>query len=651
MDLTGMKVRFDSAEFERQYHYDGPLGSFCNESGTQFFLWAPTAQDVVLRLYRDGYRGGAFKTERMTSIGEGVWCWETKDNLSGTYYDYLVTVHDVARETADPYARACGINGERSMVIDLKSTDPKGWEEDKAPAHGAEAIIYEVHVKDFSWDPASGVKPEWRGKFKAFTQENTTLNDKGHYPTCLNHMKKLGVTHVQLMPVYDYGSVDERDNGESYNWGYDPANYNVPEGTYSTDPYHGEVRVRELKEAIQSLHKNGFRVIMDVVYNHTFKLDSCLWKTVPWYFYRQDEGGAASNGSGCGNELATERSMCARYIIDSVLYWAEEYHMDGFRFDLMGMLDVDLMTRIRSACDARWGKGEKLLYGEPWSGGACHPRAGTELADKGHLRVLPPEVGAFCDTTRDMVKGSVMDANGRGMINGGGLYADALACCVKGWAFPNGAFQASSPAQTISYLSCHDDWTLWDKLILTVDEKRKRFQEPIQAVLDANKMGAALYFACMGRPFLLSGEEFARTKGGLRNSYNAPAKLNKLDWNRAFRFRSLVDYYEGLIGLRKQLPALCDKSAEAANRVLKAVQVTANLAYVEIDNTGGSSRWTKLILLFNATNELQKRNNLKGSWEVLVDSTSSKRWMKPELAGEKLEIPPMSALFLGLAKE
>lgn len=647
MDLTGMKVRFDSAEFERLYHYDGPLGSFCNEDGTQFFLWAPTAQDVLLRLYHDGYLGGAYKTQRMTMIGQGVWCWETKEKLYGTYYDYQVTVGEQAQVTADPYAKACGINGERSMVIDLKSTDPQGWAEDKAPAYGAETIIYEVHVKDFSWDTASGVKPEWRGKFKAFTQAGTTLHDKGKDPTCLDYMKKLGITHVQLMPVYDYGSVDERDSSDGYNWGYDPTNYNIPEGSYSTDPYHGEVRVRELKEAIQSLHKNGFRVIMDVVYNHTYKLHSCLWKTVPWYFYRQTEGGAASNGSGCGNELATERSMCARYIMDSVLYWAEEYHMDGFRFDLMGMLDVDLMARIQSACDSRWGKGEKLLYGEPWSGGTCHPRAGTDLADKGHLRMLPSEVGAFCDATRDAVKGSVMDADGRGMINGAGLKIEKLANCVKGWAVSNQTFPAQNAGQTISYLSCHDDWTLWDKLIYTLDEDKKRFDEPVEKVVAANKLGAAICFGCQGRPFFLSGEEFGRTKGGMKNSFNASSALNKLDWNRAYQFRDLGEYYEGLIHLRKKLPALCDKSAEAADRVLNAVQLSEDLAYLVLDNSGGSSRWDRLAMVFNASDKEHVRNCLPGKWEILVDAASSKRWEKPELAGSKVKIPAMSAMFLG----
>ncbi|MBQ3089798.1 MAG: type I pullulanase [Oscillospiraceae bacterium] len=650
MDLTEQKVYFDSAEFEQLYHYDGPLGAFCGREGSKFYLWAPTAQAVLLRLYKDGHLGGAYQMEKMASIGQGVWCWETKQDLNGIYYDYQLTVNGINYETADPYAKAAGVNGERSMVIDLASTDPIGWSEDTAPAQSTETIIYETHVKDFSWDPASGVQPRWRGKYLAFCEEKTTLNGKGVAPTCLNYMKSLGVTHVQLMPVYDFGSVNEMAAADEYNWGYDPVNYNVPEGSYSTDPYHGQVRIRELKRAIQSLHKNGFRVIMDVVYNHTYHLESCLFKTVPWYFYRQTADGGASNGSGCGNELATERSMCARYILDSVLYWAEEYHIDGFRFDLMGLMDVALMEQIRSALDARWGKDEKLLYGEPWGGGTSNPRKGTQLGHKGNLHRLPSSVGAFCDVTRDMIKGSTMSAADAGIINGGYIVADIFDCCLRAWAFDNNRFHVETPGQTICYLSCHDDWTLWDKLILTLDEQGKRFIEPCEKVLAANKLGAALIFGCQGRPFILSGEEFGRTKLGLRNSYNATSSLNQLDWSRSVRFSGLVDYYKGLIALRKQLPALCDKSKAAFDRILRAKDLGRNFAGFLLNNQGSDSRWDQILLLYNVSAEPQNFSCPEGTWEVLLDAESSFRWQKPEAVKGSLKLSPVSAMYIGRKK-
>ena len=389
MTAAQMKAAFDSEDFEYRYHCDAPLGAFVTELGTRFALWAPTAQRVIVYLHHSGHEGWAYESHDLARGDRGLWTWETTQNLHGVYYGYDVTVDGETRFIADPYARACGLNGVRSMVVDLERTNPPGWQSDRAPKRQNEDIIYEIHVKDFSCDPSSGVPENWRGKYKALTLNRTSVGLMGRRPTCLNYLKKQGFTHVQLMPVYDYGSVDEGGDPDAFNWGYDPVNYNVPEGSYATDPYHGEVRIRELKEAVLSLHKNGLRVIMDVVYNHTYHLErSCLFGAVPWYYYRQNADGSASNGSGCGSEIASERSMCARYILDSVLYWAQEYHIDGFRFDLMGMLDTDLMNRIRRELDARYGEGEKLVFGEPWSGGPCAPRAGTQLAHKDNLHLL-----------------------------------------------------------------------------------------------------------------------------------------------------------------------------------------------------------------------------------------------------------------------
>jgi len=553
---------FASREFHDQYYTDLPLGSFCSPEGTVFRLWAPTASAVALHLYDNGTFGGLLETVLLPKGEKGIWTYETKQNLDGVYYDFDVTVDGIRRRTADPYARACGLNGNRSMVLDLKRTDPRGWDEDQAPAKQPEDIIYEIHVKDFSWDPAGGVKEAWRGKYKALTQADTTLNGDGLHPTGLNYLKRLGITHVQLMPVFDYGSVDEAGDPDGFNWGYDPVNYNVPEGCYSTDPIHGEVRVRELKEAIQSLHQNGIRVIMDVVYNHTYRLDSWLWRTVPWYYYRQLPNGKESNGSGCGSEIASERSMCAQYILDSVLYWAKEYHMDGFRFDLMGMLDVDLINRIQTALDEIYGKGEKLVYGEPWSGGTTSEPAGTILCRKDQMPKLLPQIGAFCDATRDAVKGSLMNPGALGFVNGGPFNGPWLLTCLRGW--PNEPFTA--PSQNITYLSSHDDWTLWDKLVYTMDSKH-RFEAILPEVLRANRLAAAMNLCCQGHVFMLSGEEFGRTKKGIRDTYKTPLPINRLDWNRAWKNAELVDYYRGLIALRLQCSGLQDKTSEAAARI------------------------------------------------------------------------------------
>ncbi len=515
---------FDSAEFEKRYHNDKPLGAFCSETGTLFRSWAPTADSVTLRLYSSGNGDTLLSLEPMEYEGNGAWTAELPTDLHGIYYDYAVKVDGTELETSDPYARACGLNGERSMVTDLSKTDPPNWNEDAPPSLPEETVIYEIHVKDISFDPASGVEPALRGKFKALCLEDTTLNGDGLHPTCLGYMKKLGVTYIQIMPPCDYGTVDESGPATQYNWGYDPVNYNLPEGSYSTDPYHGEVRIREMKEMVQALHHNGFRVIIDVVYNHTYRLDSCLWRTVPWYFYRRYPDGAVSNGSGCGNDLANERSMCARYILDSVLYWAEEYHIDGFRFDLMGLLDVGLLNRIQSVLDERFGKNEKLIFGEPWSASESAARKGTKLAQKENLRRLNNRIGAFCDATRDLVKGGLSAAEQRGFVNGGGMTAELLEPCLKGWAGEYGRFSVQAPSQTITYLSAHDDWTLWDKLVYTLD-KAKDFDHSSENVIRANRLAAAINFCCQGHLFLLAGEEYGRTKCGVRNSYNSAPEL------------------------------------------------------------------------------------------------------------------------------
>ena len=525
------------------------------------------------------------------------------------------------------------------MAADLRRTDPEGWEEDLAPENGPEQVIYETHVKEFSWDPAGGFPEEVRGKYRAFCCEDTTLHGDGVHPTGLSYLKELGVTHVQLMPVYDYGSVDEAGDPAQFNWGYDPVNWNVPEGSYSSDPARGEVRIRELKEAVQSLHRQGFRVTMDVVYNHTYSLETALQKTAPWYYYRVKEDGTVSNGSACGNDIASERPMCAKLILESVLYWAEEYHMDGFRFDLMGLLDVELMNRIRTALDERFGKGEKLVYGEPWAAGYTAMEKGFRQAVKNNVRHLDENIGIFSDRTRDAVRGSVFRLKEPGFVNGAQGMEGAILNSAKAWQGSRGA-RMLAPSQTITYISAHDNQTLWDKLAETTpDEEERRRQY---------RLAAGIYLTCQGRLFFLSGEEAARTKGGLEDSYNASIEINRLDWERAWRERELVDYYRGLIALRKQLPGLCDKSPQAEGRI-RAAWKRKGFAGFYVDNCrdGEDSPWKTLCILYNRRKK-PVRVPLEGDgWEALADGRDSFLWKKPEQVRKEAQVEAVSILVLG----
>lgn len=633
-----------SMEFELEYHYEKPLGAFCGPEGSAIKLWAPTAEAVFLNLYPTGQGGNALETVAMEKGKQGVWSYRTTRNLDGWYYDFDVTVDGKTNRTADPYAKACGANGKRSMVIDLARTNPEGWGNDKAPQKTPEQVIYELHIKDFSWDPHGGFDSKDRGKFSALCRAGTTLDSDGKHPTGLDYMKRLGVTHIQLMPVYDYGSVDEEHWEDGYNWGYDPVNYNVPEGSFSSDPYRGEVRIRELKEMIQCLHQNGFRVIMDVVYNHTYVADSWLERTVPGYYYRQKSDGSLSNGSGCGNDVASERSMCRRYILESALYWIEEYHMDGFRFDLMGLLDQELMESLQRALDEKYGPGEKLVYGEPWRADNTHLTRPVVLCDKDSLKTINGKIGAFCDDTRDAIKGSLMDISARGFVNGGGMEAWKLHNCLAGWAGEHGAFQ--TPYQTITYLSCHDDWTLWDKLVSTMDAK-KNFAGCQRAILRANRLAAAINFCCQGRPFFLAGEEFARTKGGIKNSYCSSSQVNQLDWTRAWKNKGLVDYYRGLIALRMQLPGVLDKSRDAAKRIQWVEEAAPDCVVACVDNRGEGAKWETLLMIFNCSPKTVDIALPEGDWQILVNGQSSFCWEKERAAARTEKLAAYTPMILG----
>ena len=632
-----LKRLYNTSEFKEKYiDTERKQGAVCTEEGTSFLLWSPLSEKAELRFYKEGEGGVSFFQTEMKKEEKGMWSYETAENLHGVYYDFRTMTEGEETVFGDPYAKACGMNGKRSMAVDLKETDPEGWMEDRRPEKQEETVIYELHIKEFSWDEAGGFSKENRGKYLAFTEEHTTLNKDGVHLTGLDYLKKLGITHVQIMPAYDYGSVDEK-NEEEFNWGYDPVNYNVPEGSYSSDPKHGEVRIREFKEMVQALHRNGFRVIMDVVYNHMYDLDSNLNKAVPWYYFRTYENGGISNGSACGNDMASEREMCAQYILDSVLYWVEEYHIDGFRFDLMGLLDTKLMNRIRKALDEKYGRGEILLFGEPWAADDTASEGKVVMALKKNAAHLDKYVGMFCDDTRDAVKGHVFEGEIPGFVNGAENMEEKILNSVKAWCTKETGIKA--PSQVITYVSAHDNWTLWDKLEITTPDEKRRMME--------NKLAAAIYMTCQGHLFMLSGEEFARTKDGQENTYNSSISLNRLDWKRAYEYEELRIYYEGLIALRKQLPGLCDKSEAAGKRIYGYWKKQGAVGFfVENKKEGEHTLWDTLYIIYNATEEEVETALPKGEWEVLLTKEDSFAWKKQKKA-EKATAAPMSALVLG----
>jgi type I pullulanase len=640
------KQLFESEAFQKEKTYGGPLGADYAPAGTTLRLWAPTAQRAEVRLYRTGSSGEASAVLPMQPGAQGLWTCFLPGERAGSYYTYVVTVDGIARETCDPYARAVGLNGGRSMILSPEMAAPEGWAEDARPKIPSEnRVIWEVNVRDFSSDPAAGVRMSCRGRYTAFGCENTTLEQDGTHPTCLAHLKRLGIRYVQLMPVYDFGSVDESHSSpEKYNWGYDPVNFNVPDGSYCSDPCRGEVRVRELKELVASLHKAGIGVVMDVVYNHMYRWDNPLNDTAPYYFFRQKADGTPSNGSGCGNETASERPMCRRYIVDSLVYWAKEYHLDGFRFDLMGLLDVGTMNAARAALDALPGGESILMYGEPWQGGESTISAPP--ADRGSLGALSPRIGIFCDGTRDAIKGSCFDARQPGYVSGRWENSWDIGASVAAWCRSD-KLHPQGPGQIISYVSAHDNFTLWDKLL------RVRYEKPDyisrdEAALAQNRLTAGIYFTCLGTPFLQAGEEFARTKRGEGNSYNAPLALNRLDWSRAAQFHDLVDFYRGLIRIRGMFPRLSCPDRSAADAITFFALEQPLVGWTLPAAPGDGSRWQALAVYYNPLENERQITLPEGSWQLLCDGTLADLWEsgRPACAGS-VTLAPVSATIFG----
>jgi pullulanase len=640
------KTLFENVPFHRENYYTGPLGPDYTPGGTCLRLWAPTAEAVTVTLYHKGDGGAVLGTEPLVRGAHGVWSIWLPGEQHGRYYTFAVTVDGITRETGDPYARAAGVNGVRSMIVDLARTAPSGWERDVRPnIPPAQRAVWEVSVRDFSQDAASGVRPAWRGKYMAFTQQGTTLHGDGIHPTCLNYLKRLGVKYVQLMPIFDFGSVDEaKPLLRQYNWGYDPTNFNVPEGSYSTDPTRGEVRIRECREMIAALHAAGIGVVMDVVYNHTYRTENPLNNTVPYYFFRQNPDGSFSNGSSCGNEFASERPMARRYLIDSILYWAKEYHIDGFRFDLMGLYDAESINAVRTALDALPGGRDILLYGEPWQGGASQLH--RYEANKANLAMLNERVGIFCDDTRDAIKGGCFDAREPGYVEGKpGSFWD-IGGAVAAWCRSD-RLPPHAPSQIVSYVSAHDNFTLWDKL-LCVRYEKPEFTARDTVALAQNRLAAGIYLTSFGLPFMQAGEEFARTKKGVGNSYRSSPALNRLDWNRAEQYHALVDYYRGLLALRAAFPRLgsTDRHAPEALQFFALEQPLVGWMLPAV--WGDGAAWSALCVFYNPTDTTCTVSLPAGQWKLLSDGTSSSLWRgQSRIFTGNAALAPYSATIFG----
>lgn len=640
---TVMLNIYSTEEFEKEYTYTGDdLGAVWSKEKTAFRVWAPMADAVKVNLYEEGTEGTDDLMEQlsMTADINGTWVAEKEGDLNGTYYTYLVEINGEKHEACDPYARTTGVNGKRAMVIDLSSTNPKGWEDDTDPHAGMtynDAVIYELHVRDLSSDASSGITNT--GKFLGLTETGTTT--ESGIPTGLDHMKDLGITHLHLLPVYDYGSVDETAlDKPQFNWGYDPVNYNVPEGSYSTDPYHGEVRVEEMKQMIKTLHDNDISVVMDVVYNHVYDASKFNFNViVPGYFSRVDEDGNYSNGSECGNDTASERSMVKKYIVDSVKYWADEYHVDGFRFDLVGLIDTETINEIVE--EVHKNHPNVIFYGEGWTMDTTLTKEGYKLATQKNSTETP-EFAYFNDTIRDALKGNIFDTSEAGFVSGASGLEETIEQCFMGLAQD----WCTTPAQSVNYASCHDNMTLLDRISRSTPNASREDH------IKMNNLSAAICITSEGIPFMQAGEEMLRTKpksdGGFdENSYASPDSVNSLKWDTLDdkQYQDVYNYYKGLIAFRKEHAALRLTNAEDVKEHVKPVDgLDENVVAFQIDGGVNGEVSNGMFVIFNANNADVKITLPEGAWDVCINGETAGTEILETVTEGKVTVPPISAM-------
>lgn len=634
---------YDSPEFEQAFAYEGDdLGAVVEANKTSFRLWAPISSKVVLNIYETGTPelfGGSDQKEsyEMKKDVKGTWTYTIDKNLHGKYYTYSVTNGSSTFEVIDPYAKSAGVNGIRGMVVDFSKVNPEGFVYGNRPNNiekATDAIIYELHVRDLTTHSTWNGPDEYRGKFLGLTVEGTSYEN---VTTGLDHIKELGVTHVQLLPFFDFGVVDESRLDDStykniFNWGYMPLNFNVPEGSYSTDPFDGSKRITELKQVVNAFTKNNIGLIMDVVYNHTgLSADSNFHLILPGYYHRLTRDGAFSNGSGTGNETASERYMVRKFIVDSVTFWAKEYNLSGFRFDLMALHDVETMTAVVNALKEI--DENILVYGEPWKGGDT-PLDPKKAADKANLDQIP-EVGAFNDDIRDAVRGSVFDQKDQGFVQG--RYDDYIVNKIKygvagGVDFPGinldhitqKKIWHTEPIKTINYVSAHDNHTLRDKLFLSTDFNQRDYLEAMQ------KQANAIVLTAQGVPFIHAGAEFMRSKptsnGYDGNSYESPDSVNQLRWDLKVEHLDVFNYYKGLIALRKTHPAFrLETAAEVIDKLSFLYEDETNIIAYQIDNMDWSiegEKWGKILVIHNG-GEFKKLKlpEVDGEWILVGNGT------------------------------
>lgn len=630
-----------SEEFDKLFYYSGnDLGNIYSPQHTKFRVWAPTASEAKLVTYKKW--NDKIGTEINMQQGEkGTWKAEIKGNQKGLFYTYKVKIGDKWTEAVDPYVRAASVNGDKGVVIDLNETNPKKWKANKKPEfkNPEDAIIYELHVRDLSIQPESGIKQ--KGKYLGVTEKGTK-GPEG-VKTGLDHMKDLGVTHVQFLPIFDYASVNEETlNEPQYNWGYDPKNFNVPEGSYSTNPYEPTVRITELKQMIQVLHDNNLRVVMDVVYNHMYNAaESNFHKLVPGYYYRYNEDGTFANGTGVGNDTASERKMMRKFMVDSVTYWAKEYNLDGFRFDLMGIHDYETMNEIRKTVNQI--DPSIILHGEGWD--LNTPLAAELKANQKNAEKMKG-IAHFNDNIRDGLKGSVFEEKENGFINGKENMEDRIKKGITaGIDYDTNSSTYQDPEQVLTYVEAHDNHTLWDKLELTNPGDSAEVRKQM------HKLSSSILLTSQGIPFLHAGQEFMRTKYGDHNSYKSPDSINQMDWLRRAAYNNEVDYMKGLIDLRKKYPAFRMTSTEQIKKHISFIDAPKNVVAYSIDGKGNGNKNENFMVAHNANREaVDITLPSKGPWKVLVDGKQAGSKTLYVVHNNKINVPALSSFVLKTEK-
>lgn len=649
LSSCAQKESFDRTDYGSYPVYTGnDLEMNYTPSVTNFRIWAPTADEARVRIYEAGMDGEPVMVKKMKKDVAGTWVAGFNEDLKNLFYTFQIMYEgEWLDETPGIYAKAVGINGKRGAIFDMQETNPEGWVNDVRPSleNYNDIIIYEVQVRDFSIHPESGISH--KGKFLGMAEEGTT-SPQGQ-KTGIDHLKELGVTHIHILPAFDFRSIDETKLHENlYNWGYDPQNYNVPEGSFSTDPYNPKARIREFKKMVAALHRNGFRVVLDVVYNHTGYTDNSSFNLlVPGYYYRQSADGAWSNASACGNETASERAMMRKYIIESLKHWVNEYKLDGFRFDLMGIHDIETMNIISKELHAI--DPTIFIYGEGWKAGDS-PIPDDQLALKKHTWKID-SIAAFSDDLRDGVKGSWYDHEAQGFVSGAKDLEESIKFgVVAATEHPQVDFSkvnysdtpwAGQPYKCINYVSCHDNHTLYDKLKTTNPDATEA------EIIKMHKLANTIVMTSQGIPFLHAGVDFLRTKMGVENSYQSPDSINQIDWGRKHIYRNVFDYYRDLITLRKSHPAFRMTNTDVIKENLEFFDISIpGVVAFKLNDYTGAEPWKTIVVIYNASNLTQRIDLPKANWTEVFNEKGLSINGYRTISNNRVNVPPVSAMVL-----